>query len=80
MFVCDTARMAKEPEPPLPVQPEKPTVWNIAKIVIQHRRNVVINRLVWVGRVEAPDEATAIEKAAAQFKVPANRLMASRRS
>jgi hypothetical protein len=29
--------------------------------------------------VEALDEATAIEKAAAEFKVPANRLMAIRR-
>jgi hypothetical protein len=28
---------------------------------------------------EAPDAATAIEKAAVQFKVPANRLMAVRR-
>jgi hypothetical protein len=28
---------------------------------------------------QAPDEATAIEKGAAEFKVPANRLMAVRR-
>jgi hypothetical protein len=32
-----------------------------------------------LGTVEAPDEATAIEKAAAEFNVPANRLMAIRR-
>jgi len=29
---------------------------------------------VWLGTVEDPDEATAMEKAAAEFKVPANRL------
>jgi hypothetical protein len=29
--------------------------------------------------VEAPDQAGAMEKAAAEFKVPANRLMAIRR-
>ena len=29
--------------------------------------------------VEAPDEATAMEKGAAEFGVPANRLMAVRR-
>jgi hypothetical protein len=34
---------------------------------------------IWIGEVEAPDEATAIEKAAEQFKVPATKLMATRR-
>jgi hypothetical protein len=34
---------------------------------------------VWLGNVEAPDETAAIEKAVAEFKVPANRLMAIRR-
>jgi hypothetical protein len=29
-----------------------------------------------LGAVEAPDDATAVEEAAAEFKVPANRLMA----
>jgi hypothetical protein len=32
-----------------------------------------------LGEVEAPDEATAMEMVAAEFKVPANRLMAIRR-
>jgi hypothetical protein len=34
---------------------------------------------VWLGDVEAPDEAAAMEKAAAEFNVPAKRLMALRR-
>jgi hypothetical protein len=33
----------------------------------------------WLGTVESPDEATAIEKAAGEFKAPASRLMAIRR-
>jgi hypothetical protein len=33
----------------------------------------------WLGEVEAPDEAAAIEKGAAEFKVPPNRLMVIRR-
>jgi hypothetical protein len=36
-------------------------------------------KAVWLGNVEAPDEATAIERGTAEFKVPANRLMAIRR-
>jgi hypothetical protein len=36
-------------------------------------------KAVWLGAVEAPDEATAMEKGAADFKVPASRLMALRR-
>jgi hypothetical protein len=55
--------MAKKPEPP------KPTRWTIYKIAA---------KAVWLGAVEAPDEAAAIEKGAADFKVPANRLMAIR--
>jgi hypothetical protein len=31
---------------------------------------------MWLGAIEAPNEATAIEKAAAEFKVLAPRLMA----
>jgi hypothetical protein len=31
----------------------------------------------WLGNVEATDEAAAIEKGRAEFKVPANRLMAN---
>ena len=56
--------MAKKPEPP------KPIVWKVYKIA---------NKLVWLGGVEAPDEAAAMEKAAAEFKVPATKLMTLRR-
>jgi hypothetical protein len=56
--------MAKKPEPP------NPTTWTIYKIAA---------KAVRLGTVDAPDEATAIEKGAAAFKVPANRLMAVRR-
>jgi hypothetical protein len=49
----------------------KPTTWSIYKIVA---------KAVRLGTVEAPDEATAMEKAAVEFKMPANRLMALRRS
>jgi hypothetical protein len=56
--------MAKKPEPP------KPIIWNVYKIA---------SKAVWLGAVEASDEATAMDKAAAEFKVPANRLMAIRR-
>jgi hypothetical protein len=55
--------MAKNPEPP------KPTTWAIYKIA----------KAVRLGVVEAPDEAAAMEKAAAEFKVPARRLLALRR-
>jgi hypothetical protein len=56
--------VAKKPEPP------KPIVWNVYKIA---------SKAVWLGTVEALDEASAIEKGAAEFKVGANRLMAVRR-
>ena len=49
--------MAKKPEPP------KPIVWTVYKLAAKQER---------LGVVEAPDEATAIEKGAAEFKVPAN--------
>ena len=49
------AGMAKKPEPP------KPTTWTIYKIAA---------KAVRLGTVEATDEAAAIEKAAAEFKVP----------
>ena len=52
--------MAEEPEPPKPIN------WKVYKIA---------NKLVWLGDVEAPDEAAAMEKAAVEFKVPANGLM-----
>ena len=68
MKVCSSrpilAGMAKTPEPP------GPTTWTIYKIAA---------KAVRLGTVEAAEEATAIEKAAAEFKVPANRLMAVRR-
>jgi hypothetical protein len=57
--------MAEKPEPP----PE-PIVWTVYKLAA---------KAVRLGTVEAPDEAAAIEKGAAEFKVPANRLMAIRR-
>jgi hypothetical protein len=50
--------MAKKPEP------AKPIVWSIYKIAA---------KAVWLGNVEALDEATAIEKGAAEFKVAANK-------
>jgi hypothetical protein len=56
--------MAKKPEPP------KPIIWNVYKIA---------SKAVWLGAVGAPDEAAAMEKAAAEFKVPATKLMAIRR-
>ena len=39
----------------------------------RHRANGRIRKGVWLGEVEAPDEAATTEKAAAEFKVPANR-------
>jgi hypothetical protein len=55
--------MAKKPEPP------KPIIWSVYKIAA---------KAVWLGEVQSPDEATAMEKAAAEFKVPAKWLMALR--
>jgi hypothetical protein len=63
-LAVDTCRMAKKPEPP------KPTSWTIYKLAA---------KTVRLGTVEAPDEAAAIEKTAAEFRVPANRLTAIRR-
>jgi hypothetical protein len=57
--------VAKKPEPPPQL-----TTWSIYKIAA---------KAVWLAAVEAPDEATAMEKGAAEFGVPANRLMAVRR-
>jgi hypothetical protein len=51
-------------------KPPKPTSWNIYQIAA---------KAVRPGDVEAPDEAAAMEMAAAEFKVPATRLMAIRR-
>jgi hypothetical protein len=55
------------PKPePLP----KLTTWSIYKVAA---------KAVRLGQVEAPDETTAMERGVAEFKVPANRLMAVRR-
>jgi hypothetical protein len=35
------------------------------------------SKLVWLGRIEAKNEAKAIEKASREFKVAANRLIAT---
>jgi len=56
--------MAKKREPP------KPTTWTIYKIAA---------KAVRLRTLEAADETTAIDKAAAESKVPATRLMAVRR-
>jgi hypothetical protein len=56
--------MAKKPEPPKLIN------WKVYKIA---------SKAVWLGDVEATDEAAAMEKAAEEFKVPATRLMALRR-
>jgi hypothetical protein len=56
--------MAKKPEPPKPIR------WNVYKIA---------SKAVWLVEVEALDETAAMEKAAAEFKVPATKLMAIRR-
>lgn len=56
--------MAKKPEQP------KLTRWTIYKVAAKQ---------TWVGEVEAVDERGAVEKAAAEFKVPAFKLIAVRR-
>jgi hypothetical protein len=48
--------MAKKPESP------KPIIWNIFKIAA---------KAIFLGVIEAPDEATAIERGAAEFEVAA---------
>jgi hypothetical protein len=52
--------MAKKPEPP------KPIIWNVYKVA---------SKAVRLGVVERRTRPPAIEKAAAEFKVLANRLM-----
>jgi hypothetical protein len=58
--------MSRKPQPPPP-----PTVWTIYKLAAKQTR---------VGEVEAATEAEALEKAAAQFKQYAAKLMAVRRT
>jgi hypothetical protein len=53
--------MAEEPESP------KLTSWTIYKVA---------KRATWLGTVEAPDAAAAIEKAAVEFKADTWRLLA----
>jgi membrane-bound lytic murein transglycosylase B len=54
--------MAKQPP-----EPTKPTSWNIYKAAAKARP---------LGTVEAATSNEAIQKAAAQFKVPASKLIA----
>ncbi len=63
-LTADTAAMAKKPDPP------KPTTWTIYKLAARQER---------LGIVEAPDEAAAMEKGAAEFGVKTKRLVAIRR-
>ena len=58
------AGMAKKPEPPPQL-----IAWSIYEIA---------DKRTWVGTIDAPDEATAIEKASAEFMIPAMRLHAVR--
>jgi hypothetical protein len=51
-------------------EPSKRIIWNVYKIT---------GKDIFLGAIEAPDEATAIERGAAEFKVAANGLMAIRR-
>ena len=63
-LAADTAwAMAKKPETPALIR------WDVFKIA---------KKSVWVGSVEAPDEASAIQKAAEEFKIDARRLYARR--
>jgi hypothetical protein len=64
-LAADTAGIAKPP-----TEPPKPTSWDIYKAA---------SKAIWVGSVEAPDKAAAIEKAAADFKQDAWRLIAVER-
>jgi hypothetical protein len=60
--------MTRKPQPPAP---PKPAIWKVYKIA---------SKAVWLGDVEAPDEAAAMDKAAAEFKQYAAKLMALRRA
>jgi hypothetical protein len=57
--------------PRKPQSPPAPTVWTIYKLAAKQIR---------VGEVEAATEAEAVEKAAAEFKQHAAKLMAVRRT
>jgi hypothetical protein len=62
--------LSNSPWPAKKAEPPKPIRWAIYKVAA---------KATWLGNAEAPDEAAAIEKGAAEFKVPAKRLMAVRR-
>jgi hypothetical protein len=55
----------------LPAPPPKPIIWNVYKFA---------SKAVWLGTAEAADEREAIQKAAEEFKRPATKLYAVRRS
>jgi hypothetical protein len=59
--------MAKKPNG---AHPTPLPMWSIYRMA---------HKAVWIGEVEAADERAAIEKVAEQFKVPATKLMATRR-
>ena len=59
--------MARKPESPTPPQLR---AWDIYKVAAKAK---------WLGTVEAPDKAAAIEKAAQEFKAAAWRLYAVER-
>jgi hypothetical protein len=62
--------MAKQPpDASTNAQPPAPTRWEIFKIA---------SKSVWLGSVEAANEAEAIQKAAEEFKVDVRRLYARR--
>jgi hypothetical protein len=71
-FFFLTLRCFRSILPPTAKKPDplKPTNWNIYKFA---------SKAVWLGIVEAAGESAAMEKGAAEYKVPANRLMAIRR-
>jgi len=64
----DTAAMAKHPTKP-PGPAPLPT-WTIL---------YAASKAVWLGTIEAAEEATQIERAAEQFRAPAMKLVAIRR-
>jgi hypothetical protein len=53
-----------------PEPPPQPTRWDIFKAATKLRP---------LSTVEAPDEASAIHKAAVEYKIPASKLIAVRR-
>jgi 2-C-methyl-D-erythritol 4-phosphate cytidylyltransferase len=53
--------VVREPQTPQPMK------WAIYKVAAKQ---------IWIGEIEATDEAEAIQKAAEQFKVPATKPMA----